>query len=58
MSAEKFCPSGCTCKAQYSAKLDLDNLGYLLVALFMLAWLVSLTVWKTMKLEKRSDFAG
>ncbi|WP_225446282.1 HoxN/HupN/NixA family nickel/cobalt transporter [Paenibacillus rhizovicinus] len=38
--------------------LELGDLGYVLVGLFVVAWLVSFSVWKTMKFEERSDFAG
>ncbi|WP_028552738.1 HoxN/HupN/NixA family nickel/cobalt transporter [Paenibacillus sp. UNC451MF] len=34
-------------------ELDFGDLGYLLVALFILAWLISVTVWKVMKVEHR-----
>ena len=38
--------------------IQLGDLGYVLVGLFVLAWLVSVTIWRSMKLEERSDFAG
>ncbi|WP_308634162.1 HoxN/HupN/NixA family nickel/cobalt transporter [Paenibacillus silvisoli] len=38
---------------QWVSSLDLGDLGYFLVAIFILAWIVSVTVWKTMKLEQR-----
>ncbi|MBP3964116.1 HoxN/HupN/NixA family nickel/cobalt transporter [Paenibacillus lignilyticus] len=38
---------------QWVSRLDLGDLGYFLVALFAIAWLVSVVVWKTMKLEER-----
>lgn len=38
--------------------LELGDLGYVLVGLFVLAWLVSFVIWKTKKFEERSDFAG
>ncbi|MCS7462294.1 HoxN/HupN/NixA family nickel/cobalt transporter [Paenibacillus doosanensis] len=34
-------------------ELDFGDFGYLLVALFLLAWIVSVTVWKVMKVEQR-----
>ncbi|WP_079909474.1 HoxN/HupN/NixA family nickel/cobalt transporter [Paenibacillus sp. 32352] len=34
-------------------ELDFGDLGYLLVGLFILAWLISVTVWKVMKVEHR-----
>lgn len=34
-------------------KLDFGDLGYALVGLFVLAWLISVSVWKTMKVEQR-----
>ena len=33
--------------------LNLGNLGYLVVALFVATWLLSLTVWKTRRIEQR-----
>jgi nickel/cobalt transporter (NiCoT) family protein len=33
--------------------LDLGRLGYLVVALFVATWLLSITVWKTRRLEQR-----
>jgi high-affinity nickel-transport protein len=33
--------------------LDLNRLGYLVVALFVSTWLVSLTVWRTARIEQR-----
>ncbi|SDW13583.1 HoxN/HupN/NixA family nickel/cobalt transporter [Paenibacillus sp. CF384] len=38
---------------QWVSGLDLGDLGYFLVALFVIAWLVSVVVWRTMKLEER-----
>ncbi|NBD23345.1 HoxN/HupN/NixA family nickel/cobalt transporter [Paenibacillus glycinis] len=38
--------------------IQLGDLGYILVGLFIVAWLVSVTIWRSMKLEERSDFAG
>ncbi|SFS68193.1 HoxN/HupN/NixA family nickel/cobalt transporter [Paenibacillus sp. BC26] len=38
---------------QWVSRLDLGDLGYFLVALFAIAWLVSVIVWKSMKLEQR-----
>lgn len=34
-------------------ELDFGDLGYLLVVLFVLAWLISITVWKVGKVEHR-----
>jgi high-affinity nickel-transport protein len=33
--------------------LDLGRLGYLVVALFVLTWLLSITLWKTRRVEER-----
>jgi high-affinity nickel-transport protein len=33
--------------------LDFGDLGYMLAGLFVLAWVVSITVWKVMKVEER-----
>jgi high-affinity nickel-transport protein len=33
--------------------LDLGRLGYLVVALFVLTWLLSITLWKTRRFEQR-----
>ncbi|SFI34500.1 high-affinity nickel-transport protein [Paenibacillus sp. UNC496MF] len=38
--------------------IELGDLGYVLVGLFALAWLVSAAVWKAKKFEERTDFAG
>jgi high-affinity nickel-transport protein len=35
------------------ARLDLSKLGYLVVGLFVAAWAVSVTVWKTRRVEER-----
>jgi nickel/cobalt transporter (NiCoT) family protein len=35
------------------ASLDLSRLGYIVVALFVATWLLSLTVWKTRRIEQR-----
>ncbi|MDP4157651.1 MAG: HoxN/HupN/NixA family nickel/cobalt transporter, partial [Bacillota bacterium] len=32
---------------------NLGWLGYLLVGLFLLSWILSITIWKFMKIEKR-----
>lgn len=34
-------------------QLDFEYLGYVLAGLFLLSWIVSLTVWKVMKVEQR-----
>jgi high-affinity nickel-transport protein len=33
--------------------LDFETLGYAIVALFVLTWVVSLTIWKTRRIEER-----
>jgi high-affinity nickel-transport protein len=33
--------------------LDFSDLGYMLVVLFILAWLISVSIWKYMKVEER-----
>ena len=33
--------------------LDVGRLGYVVVALFVATWVVSLTVWKTRRIEER-----
>jgi hypothetical protein len=35
------------------ASIDLGQLGYLVVALFVAMWLLSFTVWKTAGIERR-----
>jgi nickel/cobalt transporter (NiCoT) family protein len=35
------------------ASLDLNHLGYAVVGLFVATWLLSLTIWKTRRLEER-----
>jgi high-affinity nickel-transport protein len=37
----------------WAANLDLDNVGYGMVALFVLTWVVSAIVWKVGKIEQR-----
>jgi len=38
---------------QFVEGLDLNRLGYLVVALFVSTWLLSLTVWRTARIEQR-----
>jgi len=38
---------------QWINALDFGDLGYMLVALFILAWLISVSIWKYMKVEER-----
>ena len=40
------------------ASLNLSRLGYLVVALFVATWLVSLVVWKTRRIEQRWGAIG
>ena len=35
------------------ASLDLDNVGFVIVGLFVLAWIVALAVWKFGRVEER-----
>jgi high-affinity nickel-transport protein len=37
----------------FAANLDLNLVGYFIVALFALTWLVALTVWKVARIEER-----
>lgn len=38
---------------KWIASIELGDLGYVLVALFIVAWLISVTVWKSLKVEQR-----
>jgi high-affinity nickel-transport protein len=38
---------------QWVNALNFANLGYMLVVLFILAWVISVTIWKVMKVEER-----
>jgi nickel/cobalt transporter (NiCoT) family protein len=38
---------------QWVNTLDFGDLGYMLVVLFILAWLISISIWKYMKVEER-----
>ncbi|AZN41827.1 HoxN/HupN/NixA family nickel/cobalt transporter [Paenibacillus albus] len=38
---------------KWIAAIDLGDLGYVLVGLFIVAWLISVTVWKKLKVEQR-----
>jgi high-affinity nickel-transport protein len=38
---------------QWVSALDFGDLGYMLVVLFILAWLISISIWKYMKIEER-----
>jgi high-affinity nickel-transport protein len=38
---------------EFVESIDLGQLGYLVVALFVGMWLLSLTVWKTARIEQR-----
>ncbi|REE81219.1 high-affinity nickel-transport protein [Paenibacillus taihuensis] len=38
---------------RWIASIDLGDLGYVLVALFIAAWLISVMVWKSLKVEQR-----
>lgn len=43
----------------FIASIDLGSLGYFIVASFLLAWLVSVLVWKVRRIEERHDpYAG
>jgi len=35
------------------AHLDLDNVGYIIIAFFVLTWLVALSVWKFGRIEEK-----
>jgi high-affinity nickel-transport protein len=38
---------------QWVSALDFGDLGYMLVVLFILAWVISVSIWKYMKVEER-----
>jgi high-affinity nickel-transport protein len=38
---------------KWVSALDFGDLGYMLVVLFILAWLISVSIWKFMKVEER-----
>jgi nickel/cobalt transporter (NiCoT) family protein len=38
---------------KWVSALDFGDLGYMLVVLFILAWLISVSIWKYMKVEER-----
>jgi high-affinity nickel-transport protein len=38
---------------QWVNALNFANLGYMLVVLFILAWVISVTIWKVLKVEER-----
>jgi high-affinity nickel-transport protein len=40
---------------QWVNALNFANLGYMLVVLFILAWVISVTIWKIMKVEERLE---
>lgn len=42
----------------WAARLDLGNVGYPLVALFLTTWLNSLAIWRLGKIEQRWQPAG
>ncbi|MBM7563223.1 HoxN/HupN/NixA family nickel/cobalt transporter [Paenibacillus sacheonensis] len=43
---------------QWVNGVELGDLGYILVGLFVAAWLISFLIWKTMKIDERTELSG